>query len=86
MSTAYSMLIRWSPEDRAFIVTLPEFDNAKTHGDSYEEAAKHGQELIESFIMWYGQDAKPLPQPNLFQDDKADEPPAASKRNLAVAG
>lgn len=60
------MLIRWSDEDQAYIVMLPEFDNAKTHGSTYEAAARMGGELIESFIMWYRQDGKPLPPPRLF--------------------
>jgi len=60
------MLIRWSEEDHAYIVALPEFDNARTHGFTYEEAAQMGRELIESFVMWYQQDGKPLPNPRLF--------------------
>ena len=66
MSARYSMLIRWSDEDVTFIVTLPEFDNAKTHGDTYEEAARQGQALIESFIIWHEQDHTPLPPPAKF--------------------
>ena len=66
------MLIQWSDEDGAFIVTLPEFNDAKTHGDTYEEAVRQGKDLIESFIMWYGQDGKPLPEPAKFR-----YPPAA---------
>jgi antitoxin HicB len=60
------MLIRWSDEDQAYIVTLPEFDNAKTHGETYEKAARMGRELIESCILWNNQDGKPLPQPHQF--------------------
>ena len=60
------MLIQWSDEDDAFIVTLPEFQNAHTHGETYEKAAKQGRLLIESFIMWYRQDGKALPEPNRF--------------------
>jgi len=62
----YSMLIRWSDEDQVYIAMLPEFDNAKTHGATYEAAAKQGRELLESCIMWWQQDGKPLPQPKLF--------------------
>jgi predicted RNase H-like HicB family nuclease len=60
------MLIRWSDEDQVYIVTLPEFDNAKTHGETYEKAAKMGRELIESFVLWNKQDGKPLPPPRKF--------------------
>ena len=67
----YSMIIQWSVEDVCFIVTLPEFDNAKTHGDTYQEAARMGKELIESFFLWYAQDGKPLPKPQTFVDSAA---------------
>jgi predicted RNase H-like HicB family nuclease len=60
------MEIRWSDDDGVFIVTLPEFENARTHGKTYEQAAKSGHELIESFFLWYGQDGKPLPEPKVF--------------------
>jgi antitoxin HicB len=57
------MIIRWSDEDEAFIVTLPEFAGAKTHGDTYEEAVREGKDLIASFVMWYEQDGRRLPEP-----------------------
>jgi predicted RNase H-like HicB family nuclease len=69
------MLIRWSDEDELYIATLPEFDRAKAHGTTYEKAAKSGRELIESFIMWYEQDGKPLPEPHKFV---FEEEPAVS--------
>jgi predicted RNase H-like HicB family nuclease len=60
------MVIRWSDEDNAFIVTLPEFDNAMTHGETYEEAVQQGKDLIDSLIEWYRQDGKRLPEPLTF--------------------
>ena len=60
------MLIQWSDEDAAYIVTLPEFDNAHTHGETYEKAAKQGRLLIESFLMWHRQDGEQLPEPHQF--------------------
>jgi predicted RNase H-like HicB family nuclease len=57
------MMIQWSDEDQAFIVTLPEFQNAQTHGDTYEKAVKYGRELIESFVNWYREDGRELPVP-----------------------
>jgi predicted RNase H-like HicB family nuclease len=63
------MVIRWSEVDQVYMATLPEFDDAATHGVTYEKAAKQGRLLIESLIMWYEQDGKPLPEPNLFDID-----------------
>ncbi|HLY30127.1 MAG TPA: type II toxin-antitoxin system HicB family antitoxin, partial [Ktedonobacterales bacterium] len=62
----YSMVIQWSDENQAYIVSIPEFPGNLTHGDTYEEAVKQGEELIESLIMWTQQDGKPLPEPHIF--------------------
>ena len=65
MKYSYSMVIQWSDEDQCYLVHLPDFpfQQFHTHGDTYEEAAKHGQEVIESYIEWYQEEGKPLPIP-----------------------
>jgi predicted RNase H-like HicB family nuclease len=66
MKSRYSILIQWSDEDRCYIVTLPEFGNyAHTHGDTYEEAIKNAQEVLELLI----EDNNNLPQPNVYQSE-----------------
>ena len=62
----YSMIIEWSVEDEAFVVSVPEFPGQHTHGASYEEAVTQGRDLIDSLILWTLQDGKPLPQPHVF--------------------
>jgi len=62
----YSMVIQWSDEDQAYMVSIPEFPGNFTHGETYEEAVKQGRDLIESLIMWAEQDGKPLPEPQVF--------------------
>lgn len=62
----YAMVIEWSNEDQAYIVSIPEFPGNHTHGDTYEEAVRQGEDLIDSLIMWTLQDGKPLPQPRVF--------------------
>jgi predicted RNase H-like HicB family nuclease len=61
----YSMVIQWSDEDNCYLVHLPDFpfQQFHTHGDTYAEAAKHGQEVIETYIEIYQEEGKPLPQP-----------------------
>jgi predicted RNase H-like HicB family nuclease len=68
MKPKYSMVIRWSDEDDAYLVHLPEFPNQQfvTHGDTYEEAAKHGQEVLEMFIEALTDEGKPLPHPDVI--------------------
>jgi predicted RNase H-like HicB family nuclease len=64
----YSMLIQWSDEDGVFVVSLPEFGPyAKTHGATYEEAAKNGREVLE-LLMQTGLgkgDSLPVPAKHL---------------------
>lgn len=61
----YSMVIIWSEEDNCYLVHLPDFpfQQFHTHGDTYEEAAKHGQEVIETYIEIYREKGKLLPRP-----------------------
>ena len=61
----YSMIIIWSEEDNCYLVHLPDFPFQKfqTHGDTYELAAKHGQEVIDSYLEMYQEQGRALPQP-----------------------
>ena len=69
---AYSMLIRWSEEDQAFLVTLPEWEghlqnwHAATHGATYAEAATNGQEVLEMLVEDAQEHGESLPQPRVF--------------------
>lgn len=63
----YSMLIEWSDEDQAYLVTLPEWANRvlmpATHGSTYAEAVQHGQEVLELLVNSAIEDGEPLPPP-----------------------
>ncbi len=65
MKSPYTIVILWSDEDQCYLVHLPEFPTQKfhTHGDSYEEALKNAQEVLELLIEEYKEDGKSLPQP-----------------------
>jgi len=66
MNCRYTIIIQWSDEDNCYLVYLPEFTDVMqptTHGDTYEEAAKHGQEVLGTLIEIYTEDGKPLPEP-----------------------
>ncbi len=66
MSIPYSMLIQWSEEDQVYVVTLPEFGAPKTLGETYEEAARMGQEVLELLIESTMEDGESLPKPLRF--------------------
>ena len=40
----------WSDEDECFIATLPEWQSARTHGATLEEAAKNARQVLEMLI------------------------------------
>src|SRR4051812_1540645 len=62
----YSVIIQWSPEDRAYVVTLPEWGGCHTHGATYEEAAKNAQEVLEMLVETEKKDRKALPPAHTF--------------------
>lgn len=48
---------------------MPEFEDVMqpvTHGDTYEEALKNAQEVLELLIESTLNHNKPLPKPNIF--------------------
>jgi len=59
------MVIEWSNEDSAFLVRLPEFHDVRTHGDTYREAVRHGEEVLELLIDSYREEGRALPEPLL---------------------
>ena len=63
MSTLrYEMVIVWSEEDDCYLVHLPDFPEQtyRTHGDSYEEAARNGEEVLQLLLE---EDGLALPKP-----------------------
>lgn len=66
----YSILVEWSDDDQAYLVTLPEWDdrvfNPVTHGDTYEEAIKNGREALGALIASSLRHDEALPEPRVF--------------------
>ena len=66
----YTLVIQWSDEDQEYVVTLSEWEAAGWHGHtggpSYEEAAKKGRAMIESYIWLCEQEGRALPAPQVF--------------------
>ncbi|MBE9139947.1 type II toxin-antitoxin system HicB family antitoxin [Nodosilinea sp. LEGE 07088] len=58
------MVIVWSEEDDCYLVHLPNFPEQtyRTHGNSYEDAARNGQEVLQLLLE---EDGLPLPKPRL---------------------
>jgi len=62
----YSMIIEWSAEDEAFVVTVPELPGCRTHGATYAEAARQGRDALESWVDAARADGETLPVPMDF--------------------
>ncbi|MFN6156313.1 type II toxin-antitoxin system HicB family antitoxin [Anabaena sp. AL09] len=64
----YTIVIQWSKEDECYVVSLPDFTDVMqpcTHGDTYEEALKNAQEVLEMLISSYLEDGQPIPEPQI---------------------
>jgi predicted RNase H-like HicB family nuclease len=46
----YAIVIGWSPEDDAFVVSVPDIPGLHTHGVTREEAATMAEEAIAVWI------------------------------------
>ncbi len=66
----YTVIIQWSETDQCFVVILPEFQDVVmqpvTHGDTYEEALKNAQEVLELLVESASHERTPLPEPKTF--------------------
>jgi antitoxin HicB len=70
MKSEYTIVIQWSEEDGCYVVSLPEWGElCHTHGDTYEEALKNAQEVLELLIESSLEEGKPLPKPVTFGRD-----------------
>jgi antitoxin HicB len=68
MNYHYTIIIQWSDEDNCYIVSLPEWGEfCHTHGDTYEEALKNAQEVLEMLIESSLENGEPLPEPQTIE-------------------
>ncbi len=59
----YQVVILWSEEDECFIATLPEWQSARTHGATLEEAAKNARQVLEMLIESAQRHGERIPPP-----------------------
>jgi predicted RNase H-like HicB family nuclease len=68
----WSMLIQWSDEDNAFLVTLPEWEgryhNPVTHGDTYQQAVERGVEVLAMIVEIATERGESLPVPRVYAE------------------
>lgn len=71
MQLHYTVVIHWSKEDNCYLVHLPDFPSQQfhTHGNTYEEALKNAQEVLELLVEEYQTEGKPLPEPKTIEQN-----------------
>lgn len=63
----YSMVLEWDPEDRIYVVSVPELPDLHTHGETYEEAARKGAAFIETWVLTLRGEGDQLPPAREWQ-------------------
>lgn len=53
-----------TPDTGGFVVTFPDIPEAMTQGDSYDEAMKMANDVLESALDFYFEDERPVPAPS----------------------
>jgi antitoxin HicB len=46
----YQMVLLWSEDDQCYVVTLPAWQNARTHGATLNEAERNGRDVLTLLI------------------------------------
>jgi predicted RNase H-like HicB family nuclease len=64
------MILEWDHRDEIFVVTVPEFLGARTHGRTYEEAVAQAKEMIEGWLDVFEKDGKSPPSPRYFDFER----------------
>ena len=59
----YELIIYWSKDDNSFVVEVPELPGCMADGQSYAEAVKNAEEIIEEWIETTRKLGRPIPEP-----------------------
>lgn len=62
----YSMIISWSEDDQAFIVSVPELPGCMADGKTPEEAIRNAETVIQLWIETAKEDGEEIPEPKFL--------------------
>jgi predicted RNase H-like HicB family nuclease len=57
------LIIYWSKDDNSFLVEVPELPGCMADGQTYAEAVKNAQEIIDEWIETARKLGRPIPEP-----------------------
>lgn len=59
----YEVIIYWSKDDQAYIAEAPELPGCAADGNTYYEALKNIETIIEEWIETAKEEGRPIPEP-----------------------
>lgn len=62
----YSMILSWSEEDKAYIVSVPELPGCMADGRTPTEAVENAEIIISEWIETAKMLGREVPEPSLF--------------------
>jgi antitoxin HicB len=81
----YPVTLTPDRDSGGFLVTFPDVPEAITHGDTEEEALSYAVTALETGILIYIQDGKPVPEPSTVRrGQKAIDLPGLSAAKVAL--
>ena len=63
MSHKYEIIIYWSEEDQAFIAEVPELPGCMADGNTYVDAVKNAEQVIDEWIETAKSLGREIPKP-----------------------
>lgn len=60
----YQMIITWSEDDGAYIVSVPDLPGCMADGKTVTEAVENARDIIAEWIEYAKADGIPIPEPH----------------------
>ena len=65
----YSIFMQYDPQDKIYVVSVPELQGCMAHGETKEEALKEIEIAKELWIETALEDGEEIPEPHLFSGE-----------------
>ncbi|HHP7235457.1 MAG TPA: type II toxin-antitoxin system HicB family antitoxin [Desulfobacterales bacterium] len=63
MDKKYEIIIFWSNEDNAFVAEVPELPGCMADGETYQEALRNAEIIIDEWLETAKRLGRPIPKP-----------------------
>lgn len=63
MNSKYEILLYWNQADQLFIAEVPELAGCMADGQTYQEALRHAEIIIQEWLETAQELGRPIPQP-----------------------